>query len=270
MNTPVRTRPEILLGTVLLERNRWSRERVPSFAVSDWTVRAKAAGFDGLELWEHHAVDEGEVELATLCAGPLPTRVFNSYVRFDAAGAVRRQVVADAIRRLKAPAVKFNLGHDPAGQAAEVGVARDWFATLPGVQPLCECHPGSSVETPAVAAAAFCDWPEVAVIAHAFSTPLDTLAAWLAAFGPRVRHVHAQGRDGSGRWLTLRQHASEVQAALTCLRRHGYAGSFTIEFTEGVAAQPEDREQLFAAACQDLADLRAWWAAGIESGTGDR
>jgi hypothetical protein len=37
----------VYLGTVLLEKNRWTPDKRPSFAVSDWAARIAAAGFDG-------------------------------------------------------------------------------------------------------------------------------------------------------------------------------------------------------------------------------
>ena len=47
MTTP---HPRIYLGTVLLERNRWTPDRIPTFKVSEWAASIRAAGFDGVIL----------------------------------------------------------------------------------------------------------------------------------------------------------------------------------------------------------------------------
>lgn len=45
----------VLIGTILLEPNRWKPGKLPSFRVSQWLDRFADAGFAGVELWENHA-----------------------------------------------------------------------------------------------------------------------------------------------------------------------------------------------------------------------
>lgn len=40
----------IFQGTVLLEANRWAKDRTPTYRVSEWLGRLAAAGVDGIEL----------------------------------------------------------------------------------------------------------------------------------------------------------------------------------------------------------------------------
>ena len=54
---------EIYIGTILLERNRWTRDKKPTCLVSEWIPRFKEAGFDGMELWENHAALASSTEL---------------------------------------------------------------------------------------------------------------------------------------------------------------------------------------------------------------
>lgn len=247
-------RNSIYFGTVLLEANRWAKERTPTYRVSEWLKRIAAVGFDGLELWENHAALADSEERAALRSSQLPVRVFNSYVPLDAGGEDARRTVAGLVGELKAKVVKFNVSSADETLESELRAARAWAALMPGVELLCECHPGTALEDPAVAARALADFPEIGVIVHPFSCP--DLAAWLTHLGPRIRHAHVQVVDAQWRRWQLRDQSTLVRERLALLRGAGYTGSFTIEFTAGVGVAPEDREALFAAACDDLAFLR--------------
>jgi sugar phosphate isomerase/epimerase len=247
----------IYIGTVLLEANRWARQRTPTFLVSDWLPRLAAAGFDGIELWENHVTLAPASERAALRAAPLPVRVFNSYATMNAAGAAARDLAAALALELRAGAVKFNVGKDSASLIEELEAARCWGRQMPGVQLLCECHPGTALEHPERAAEALASFPEVSVIVHAFTSA--DLQGWFRHLGPRVRHTHVQILDPNGRRCKLRDQTPLVRERLAAMRAAGYSGSFTIEFTAGVGTAPEDREALFAAACDDLAFLREEW-----------
>jgi sugar phosphate isomerase/epimerase len=247
-------RNPIYLGTVLLDANRWAHERTPTYRVGEWLARIAAAGFDGLELWENHATLADSTERAALRSSQPPVAVFNSYAPLDAGGENARRAVADLVRDLQARAVKFNVGPLAATLDSDLHAAREWAALMPGVDLLCECHPGTALEDPAVAARALADYPEFGVIVHPFSCP--DLAAWFTHLGPRIRHAHVQVVDAQWRRWRLRDQPDLVRERLKILHGAGYAGSFTIEFTAGVGVAPEDREALFAAACDDLALLR--------------
>jgi len=251
-------RPDILFATVLMERNRWAPAQRPAVAVSPWLAELAQAGFDGIELWQRHAVEAAEAERERLADAPLPVAVFSAYVGFTGADAPLRERVATLVRRFKSRAVKFNLSHRVEDRADEIAEARRWFASMPGVTPLCECHEGSSVEHAADAAAAFADWPELRVIVHPFTTPPETLQAWVDALGPRIGHCHVQARL-AGPTLTfsrLDEQADWVAAQTRRLRRGSSPGSWSIEFTRGVATPDETPGSLVAAAVQDLHTLR--------------
>ena len=126
----IETAGQIYLGTILLEKNRWpdspvtrfsigerlcrGRGALPSLQVSEWAERARADGFDGLELWENHALLVSDEELARLGRMPLPVAVYNSYFGLDDEDALWREVAAEAVLGLQAAGVKYNFGPDPA------------------------------------------------------------------------------------------------------------------------------------------------------------
>jgi sugar phosphate isomerase/epimerase len=244
----------VLLGTILLEPNRWAAGRVPTYRVSEWMDRIREAGFDGLELWENHAAMAPEAEIEALCRSSPPVRVFNSYATMHDAGQERRRRAAELVRRLKATGVKFNVGADPGRLSAELVNARSWAAEMPDARLLCECHPGTSLENPETAAQTLTGWPEIAVIVHAFSVP--DLELWFRHLGPRILHMHVQLTDESGRRCRLRAQSNFARERLAMMHDLGFAGTFTVEFTEGVGTPPEDQEALFRAAADDLAFLK--------------
>jgi sugar phosphate isomerase/epimerase len=244
----------ILLGTILLEPNRWAAGRVPTYRVSEWLDRMREAGFDGLELWENHAAMAPDGEIQALCRSPLPVTVFNSYATMDDAGRERRRRAAALARRLKATGVKFNVGADPGRLEAELANVRSWAAEMPGARLLCECHPGTALEDPETAAQALASCPDIGAIVHAFSVP--DLGLWFRHLGARIAHVHVQLTDDAGRRCRLRAQSGFARERLAMVHDLGFAGTFTVEFTEGVGTPPEDQEALFRAAVDDLAFLK--------------
>ena len=58
----------------------------------------------------------------------------------------------------------------------------------------------------------------------------------------------------------------EARARLAILQAAGFAGTWTVEFTAGVARSPEDRHALLANAAGDLQFLRGQGAGGVAAG----
>lgn len=252
------TNLHVNLGTVLLESNRWTPEKVPTFKVSEWADAIRDAGFAGLELWENHAALADERERQALRRLALPVNVFNSYCTFEDAGADGRRRVADLVRDLGAGGVKFNFGNDPARTDEYVRNLLAWANALPaGCRLLCECHGGTILETPQLAVRHLAPLKgRVEIIVHAFAGERATLQQWLELFGPAVTHVHVAALRGTWPMLRLVDMADEARARLALLRDAGFAGTWTSEFTGGVAQSPEDRRALLANAAGDLAFLR--------------
>jgi len=252
---------QVYFATVLLELNRWTPAKVPTFKVSEWAGAIREAGFAGLELWENHAALADADEQAALTRLPLPVPVFNSYCTFDDRGAAGRKAAAAFVKRFGCGAVKFNFGNDRAKIAEYVRNLDAWTRELPhGCRLLCECHGGTVLETPDGARRVLEPLAgRVEIIVHAFAGERETLRRWLDLFGPAVTHVHAAGRVGQGPMLRLDDIADEAQARADLMKKAGFCGSWTIEFTRGVARPPEDRRALLANAAADLMLLRKIW-----------
>jgi len=251
-----RSAAELYLGTVLFEPNRWTPAKEPTVRVSRYLDRARAAGFDGLELWENHAALAPADELALLRAADPPVVVFNTYCTFDDASAARAERAAALVRSLGARAVKWNFGRDPARAAEEVRGVRRFAAMLPpGVRLLCECHPGTFAERPADAARLLDDVGPPAQFQAIVHSARDraTHAAWLDALGPRVTHSHV---------VLYRQPRCPADAepdaldGLRDLTSLGFAGTYTLEFTRGVNTPADRPEQMLASAVHDARLVR--------------
>jgi sugar phosphate isomerase/epimerase len=252
----------IYIGTILLERNRWQPGKQPSYRVSDWIERFQAAGFDGMELWENHALLGLADERAALAAARFPIAVFNSYAAFDDGAAEQRTAAASLVRHLQARAVKFNLGSDLALYPTYINHLHTWRASIPdNVRLLCECHRGTVVETPAMASHMLRHIApgRIEAIIHPFTMHPDTLRAWFDALGGTITHAHVQLHNADGLFVRLERRLYTVRNALHVMRTYGFRGSFTIEFTEGVGASREDQDALFAAAVADLHVLKEYW-----------
>lgn len=250
----------VLLGTVAIEPNRWGGvdpSWQPTVAVSDHLDQIADAGFDGLELWEGHALRASPGEADAIAAGPLPVTVFNSYAGFDDADATGRDQAAAAVRRFASEAMKYNIGNDPALTDAYVERLAAWVDQLPGVRLLCECHEGISIaEDPAVAARVFeASGPpdQVQAIVH-LGEDVDLTRRRFDAYGERITHVHVNFL-GQGA-PPLPDIVDTVRDRADRLRAMGFDGTWTLEFTHGVGTDDDRPERLLASAIADLAVLR--------------
>lgn len=246
---------QIYLGTVLLEKNRWARERVPSLAISEWLPRIAAAGFDGLELWQNHALLADDEERERLRQSPAPVKIFNSYARCEHESGDERTRSAECARFFGAEGMKFNFGRDLDRHEEYVRSVKAWRAELPArFRFLCECHGGTTVQEPRAAAEALrrSVGEDYEVIVHGFGGADEDLKRAFAIHEGHITHVHAnlspQGPPCE----------AEVRRRVELLRHDlGFRGSFTLEFTEGVKDPEQTAETWFRHAVRDLELLRA-------------
>ena len=246
---------EIYIGSVLLEKNRWTEHKQPSFRVSDWMERFREDGFDGVELWANHAADAAELEL--LRTSTRPISIFNSYAAFSGAERAEREQSARLTETLKSPRVKYNVGADREQRETYMENLRTLRNQLPAaVTLLCECHPGTLIED-APDAQRFFDELGLkghGIIVHPFSRR-ETLVEWFETFGPAIQHAHLQMRDENDRMTRFDRHPRQVRDALNIMKDYGFQGSFTLEFTEGTGQPDEDIETLYGNALRDFAYL---------------
>ncbi|MFO7724666.1 MAG: hypothetical protein R6V45_03870 [Oceanipulchritudo sp.] len=262
------TQPEsqsLFLASIALEPNRWKKpaERIPSLRVSEWSPRARAAGFHGWELWEDHYFGASERERAALADAALPVRVFNTYARPGIDPAERLEAVVAAVRFLGSGVrgIKFNLGKAEEGPLrSQVEAAARWSEQFPvGVRLLCECHPGTLLEDPRVAAEAFRQWPveRFGAIIHPMNPDPAYLEAWFGELGGRIVHLHWQARDGGRNPVLLKDLPCRLEAVRETLRRRGFVGTHSIEFVKGLGQPGESVPDLFEAAAEDGRTLLA-------------
>jgi len=243
---------EFLIGSVCLERNRWG-SRVPSFAVSDWLPRFRADGFDGVELWQFHytAADDAERERLAQASAMLP--IYNSYVGFEDADAPAREEALAAIVRLGARAIKYNVGGKPERRDEYRRNLLAWADAVPAsCCLLCECHPGTILETPEAAASFFADLDPArfGVIVHVGNTDAGSVAQWFDTFGARIQHLHVQCRAAELDPSTPEGQAA-LSAGLSAAKNLGFMGSVTLEFTRGIGRE-EKIETLYTNVCADM------------------
>jgi hypothetical protein len=197
----------IYLASILLEPNRWKAGKEPSYEVSAWLDKIRAAGFDGIELWENHYLKASSDEQEALRGASVPIRLFNTYAAFTATGGAdedARRKAADATAALKAGAVKFNAGNDPKRTTEYLETAVQWARLLPpNTRLICECHPGTVLETPEAAEKAFHEhWRDerFQAIVHPFSTPLPVLKEWMKRLSFTAMSNCAGSRTGPFAW----------------------------------------------------------------------
>ncbi|NNE74699.1 MAG: sugar phosphate isomerase/epimerase [Acidimicrobiales bacterium] len=260
---PTAEQPQIYLGTVAIEPNRWGMAQPGGGAtikLSDWIPAIAEAGFDGIELWERHYHDADAAERARLATAAVPIRVFNTYASWDEPEPDFRDLAAKTAADLGAFGVKFNVGNDPEQQAAYVDRLAAFVERLPAdAAALCECHHGISIaEDPAVAAAIFdaVGSPRVQAMVHTHEDP-DHLRARFDAYGDRITHVHVNFLDfESGGAPVLAEACDRLAGQITLLRSLGFAGSWTIEFVHGLMTEGDQPQLLVEQAIADLAVLR--------------
>lgn len=249
---------EIYMATVLLDRNRWTEDHNPAVKASVWLERFKADGFDGLELWSFHATHASEEELVRLNQSGLPIRIFNSYACFDREDPEQETDITAAVR-FGARGIKYNIGSDPALRKTYLKQLAAWRERVPeNIRLLCECHPGTIIEQPADAKAFFDELglDGHGIIVHPFSR-FDSLEEWFDRFGPDVVHAHMQMPDEEGRLIRFDKRPDLAEQAIRIMQQKNYCGSYSLEFTEGVAIPGESPEMLYQNARKDLSLLRS-------------
>lgn len=249
-------RKSIYIGTVCLERNRWGSKQ-PSFAVSEWLPRFAADGFDGVELWENHYLAADDSERIKLAKVSGAITIFNSYTKFDDESAGMREQAARAVADLSAGAVKYNLGPDLKRLDEYRRNLMEWAEHLPqDCRLLCECHQGSVLETVDASVAFFADLDPVrfGIIVHVSGGEPGQLEGWMKTFGSRVQHLHVQmrGAESDPQDPLARE---KLDASFDVVKRSGFAGSVTMEFTRGIGRE-ENIEVIYANVCRDLAYCR--------------
>jgi sugar phosphate isomerase/epimerase len=226
----------MILGTVLLEPNRWSDRDRPLLRWDwEWSERVADGGFDGLEIWENHWFLGDTEARSALRGGPCPARIFNWY---GCPGEQGEDSLLEAVSELSGSliGVKFNIPRgDPSDCARRIVAAGHLQSRLPsGIRLLCECHKGTLLETPEAARGIFQEWPpQTGAILHPFN---EDSAVWLEVLGERIVHLHLQASE-RGEWMDPAPGVVPVDAGIRALTQSAFHGSATLEFVAGVATE---------------------------------
>ena len=243
---------KILMGTIALEVNRWG-SRMPSYLVSEWIPKFRADGFDGIELWENHVLlSEGEAE--KIKASGFPVGVYNTYAGFSDSDEDKaaRAKAAEMINFFGAGAVKYNVGNDyDLLEVYKENVLRFAESLHKDCTLMCECHDGTVFEDNLLFREVFNELcPEkFAIVMHPFVHPME-LELNFDNLCPRIAHIHSQ-LSKDGKRVRLDRWPERVDACFKIMKKFGFAGGFTVEFTELTAEPGENIDDLYANAVLD-------------------
>jgi len=257
----------IYINTGALEIYRWApscplTERPITLNISEWVPQIAAAGFDGIELWEPHAMRCGAAERTAQQKKLAPLAVFNCYVDFGHIPDASARSVAARIGELNSHLVKYTLPRR-IPLATAIANLRLWSEELPEETILCnEIHANCYGETPAEAAQLRTLLPEPrwGEIIH-LAEPVEKMRALFDVLGDRIRHCHAVFCDTLMPQGELQPCApGSRNPQLRVLAGLNYQGSFSIEFVRGarwnvVLPEPDAAESLRFAA-EDARKIR--------------
>lgn len=244
---------KVLFGTVMLEKNRWTLEKEPTILVSDWLKRFEEDGFDGMELWENHVLKNPESELEKIMSSKIPLIYLSSYLKFDGSDDEEMQRTAEAAHELSAIYVKFNFSNNIDLLDTHINKIQKFAELLPkDCQLLCECHSNTVMEDPDTALKVFkiLNSERYGVIIHLFDK-LEILQKWFLTFGKKVKHAHVHLYDVEY-ITTIRNKPELFEEHVRFIEQLGFEGSYTVEFTKGVAAPYEKTEDVYRNAVEDM------------------
>ncbi len=255
-------------STLLLEKNRWNGKG-PSLLVTDWIEPIGEAGFSGVDIWINHLLlssrsdwdairdlcSESDLVLACLSTA-LPTDDGDKSQRF-------RDSILEACDYFRPEGLKFNLPdegprhslEDALGDSLEV--VRAWSQDL-ARDTILLYEPSTdenAVEKVSFARKALPAGRFKGVL-HPFLLSLSDFDEALASNGDFIGDLGVQAQK-SGQYLLLEDAEDEFAAVVAKARKRGYQGTWSLQFTKGVATPglstaKENIDTLFDNAERDL------------------
>ena len=251
---------EILLNTIALEPNRWTRERIPYFQLEDLLQPIARAGFRGLEVWQYHVSRLFDREVARLKkdadALGLSFPVLGMYPAFHLEGDEREEELKRFERMLEIAALLGSraLKLMPGRIASRDLTPEQWSASVSFMQELMrrsekagtiftlETHGSTLADDPAVllkfiaevgsARLKVCWQPIGFADAPKAIELFDRL--W-----PHVAHVHLQGHRAKD-YSPLEEADLDYRQVLAHMIKRGFDGYLGIEFVvDCVVDSPE-------------------------------
>ncbi len=245
-----------ILGTIALEPNRWTGKRNPRYSLLELIPRAKAAGFDKLEVWQWHAstgflMDMREARAKADEQGvSFPyIGVYPSFVRQGAEAREEERIQADILDKadiLGTKALKIMLGAGLKGSVAtpeQLKLTADrfgsWYraAKERGIGMAVELHANTQFD-PVDAGMAFMNrHPEldfsICYQPYDFTDPAKALAL-ADRFAGKISHIHLQAPrpNAKGQYDLLAESGLDYRRLIPHILRRNPAATMTLEFVK--------------------------------------
>lgn len=199
-------------------------------------------------------------ERRRLKESPVPICIYNSYATMDPGGGQARADDAKACKALECTGVKFNLGSDVTNFDQDIAAAAQWGDQFPpDVRLMCECHPGTIMETPENAQRAFQRWDgaRFEAMLHPLLLTTEEIARWFEYLGHRITHAHLQMRNENNIFMALAEDRRRILDTAKRMKSFGFQGTWSIEFVKGTCTKQDRTPALFDASANDLKTLRS-------------
>lgn len=248
---------KIYLGSIALEKNRWSNGKVPTYKVSEYVQKAENDGFDGIELWENHfMLADGEEKKRLAVSGC--EFIFNTYLNLKNGVTDEMKKVAEAINSLNVSAVKYNFSTtEEIKTREEFNAQKETLVRFSELIPkeiklLCECHKWTLAENPRCAAELFCGLDSrFGAIIHLVTPPKEAKECF-DFYGDRICHVHSAYPFDNGCYKALSESGEILENNFKYFISRGFCGTVTVEFTK----DSETADEYYKNALLDLKYLR--------------
>lgn len=276
---------QLLLNTILLEANRWAKDKTPARPLTALLPAVAEAGFDRLELWQYHvsSLDDGGVDhlRQTLAARSIQTPALGAYPLLHREGADGRAdaEALDALvgRAALLGATTFKIFPGRLGSATttpdqyrrSVGRLKDLDDALAArnMRLTLETHGNTLCDTLDGTARLLDDLDGCSNVGLCFQpyTDQDTDQALAAfdRFADRILHIHLQNRDAEGACTLLEKGVwIDYARLLPHVRAADFDDLLCIEFTAGITPPPGQTMDVQAVIDNAVADrdftLRQW------------
>lgn len=255
---------EILINTIALEPNRWTAKKIPHFSLKDLMQPIKDAGFEDVEVWQHHLTHTNIDDIRDIWKQAdrmgLRFRVVGVYpvLHLDGEEALREErAQMDVIEKaviLGAPLMKIFAGTirgaeiTPQQRLLTAEHLKDWqiVAKENGLTICIELHGNTLFDPVEVGEAFLAEYPGLDIgICYQPYDFTDTAAAVALAerFRGKIMHVHLQGRrrtaDGGMEFCLLEEAEIDYRQLLPVILEGNEAVSCGIEFVKGCTAPAE-------------------------------
>ncbi|MHC4872328.1 MAG: sugar phosphate isomerase/epimerase family protein [Planctomycetota bacterium] len=271
---------EVILNTIAIEPNRFKRDATLASDIERVLPRIKAAGFDGLEVWQYHVSGKSDCELESLKESAdrlsIELKVLGAYPKFHLVGEEGKAEAENIVKlldtsvKLGIPLIKFFFGSAKADKLTieEKKLTEESFkvwaaaAAEKNIRLCAELH-GNTFFDPVDNGEKFMqDNPEIEFgVCYQPYNFFDTNEAVLLAdrFAGKIDHIHLQGRDNDMQSELLEESVIDYEALIHHLNKVAPNADLGIEFVKDCGAAPEefDLEKVLNNASEDAEYVRS-------------